>query len=176
MGTRKHRPPPPPPPWETLIVGKHFEFRVLDIFLRYYGFPSVQLPGCHGRLQLQELQAGTAMQLKSDTRWWSHWEVLNQVMQYFGDVVLFLRKKWQPLCHVSNEAVGVVWWPCHCWWFNHINLFKISTPSKCLEGHRVLGTELRGPYLHVCWNVAIYISSDYIVRQTIIHSIIRNRP
>ena len=40
--------------------------------------------------------------LKSETRWWSHWEVLNQVMQYFGDVGPFLRenRNLSPMCRI----------------------------------------------------------------------------
>ena len=33
---------------------------------------------------------GRAMSLYSDTRWWSHWEVLHQLLLQFGDVVPFL--------------------------------------------------------------------------------------
>lgn len=38
-------------------------------------------------------RTGTAMRLSSETRWCSKWEVLNLVMQYFGDVEPFLREK-----------------------------------------------------------------------------------
>ena len=42
-------------------------------------------------------QTGRAMSSYSTTRWWSRWEVLNQLLQQFGDVVLFLER---------NEDVG----------------------------------------------------------------------
>ena len=62
-------------------VGKHFEFRVLDIFARYWNTmfslsPAAQL--------LWKTRTGTAMKLKLETRWWSKWEVLNLVLQYLG--------------------------------------------------------------------------------------------
>ena len=41
---------------------------------------------------LWRTRTGTAMQLHSKTRWWSKWEVLNQVMEFFGDVEPFLRE------------------------------------------------------------------------------------
>ena len=70
-------------------VGKHFEFRVLDIFARYWNTMFSLSPAA--RL-LWKTRTGTAMKLKSETRWWSKWEVLNLVLQYFGDVEPFLRE------------------------------------------------------------------------------------
>ena len=32
------------------------------------------------------------MKTYSATRWWSKWEVMKQVLEYFGDVELFLRE------------------------------------------------------------------------------------
>lgn len=70
-------------------VGKHFEFTVLDIFSRNWNTMFSLSPAA--RL-LWKTRTGTSMLLKSDTRWWSKWEVLNVVMQYFGDVEPFLRE------------------------------------------------------------------------------------
>ncbi len=36
----------------------------------------------------------------SETRWWSHWEVLKQVMLYYGDIEPFL---------VENDVEGNYW-------------------------------------------------------------------
>ena len=41
---------------------------------------------------LWKTRTGTAMRLHSKNRWWSKWEVLNQVMEFFGDVEPFLRE------------------------------------------------------------------------------------
>ena len=60
-------------------VGMHFVFRVLDTFSRYWNTMFNLSPAA--RL-LWKTRTGTAMLLKSDTRWWSHWEVLNRVMEY----------------------------------------------------------------------------------------------
>ena len=46
-------------------------------------------------------RTGTEMLLKSDTRWWSHWEVLNRVLEYFEDVEPFLRENdVSPMCRM----------------------------------------------------------------------------
>ena len=37
-------------------------------------------------------RTGRSIATYSETRWWSRWEVLKQVMQYFGDVAPFLRE------------------------------------------------------------------------------------
>ena len=44
----------------------------------------------HKVKSLWKEQTGRAMANFSKTRWWSRWEVLHQVLQQFGDVVLFL--------------------------------------------------------------------------------------
>ena len=81
-------------------VGKHFEFSVLDTFSRCWNTmfslsPAVRL--------LWTTRTGTAMRLHSKTRWWSKWEVLNQVMEFFEDVEPFLRENdnLSPVCHAS---------------------------------------------------------------------------
>ena len=52
---------------------------------------------------LWKTRTGTAMRLHSKTRLWSKWEVLNQVMEFFGDVEPFLRENdnLSPLCRAS---------------------------------------------------------------------------
>lgn len=51
---------------------------------------------------LWKTRTGVAMLRKSDTRWWSKWEVLNLVMQYFGDVEPFLRENdISPVCRAN---------------------------------------------------------------------------
>ena len=68
-------------------VGKHFAFSVLDTFSRCWNAMFSFSPVA---LLLWKTRTGTAMQLQSNTRWWSKWEVLNQVMELFGDVERFL--------------------------------------------------------------------------------------
>lgn len=70
-------------------VGKHFEFSVLDTFSRCWNTLFSFSPAAW---MLWKTRTGTAMQLLSKTRWWSKWEVLNQVMEFFGDVEPFLRE------------------------------------------------------------------------------------
>ena len=70
-------------------VGKHFEFGVLDTSSRYWNTPFSLSPSAR---ITWKTRTGTAMRLSSETRWWSKWEVLNLVMQCFGDVEPFLRE------------------------------------------------------------------------------------
>ena len=81
-------------------VGKHFEFSVLDTFSRCWNTMFSLSPAA--RL-LWKTRTGTAMRLHSKTRWWSKWEVLNQVMEFFGDVEPFLRENdnLSPVCRAS---------------------------------------------------------------------------
>ena len=61
-------------------VGKHFEFRVLDTFAQYW----VSLLSYSGAARLSwKARTGTAMRTYSPTRWWSKWEVMNLVLEYF---------------------------------------------------------------------------------------------
>ena len=70
-------------------VGTHFAFSVLDTFSWCWNTMFSFSPAA--RL-LWKTRTGTAMRLQSNTRWWSKWEVLNQVMEFFGDVEPFLRE------------------------------------------------------------------------------------
>lgn len=70
-------------------VGNHFEFQVLDLFTRYWiGMFSHSY---NARLVWRE-KTGQSIRTYSETRWWSKWEVLNQVLIYFGFVEPFLRE------------------------------------------------------------------------------------
>ena len=51
--------------------------------------------GCHCLLTVPKLvlwkeHIGVSVRFYSATRWWSQWEVLNQLITHFGDVELFL--------------------------------------------------------------------------------------
>ena len=63
---------------------------------------------------LRNTRTGTAMQLKSNTRWWSHWEVLNQVMQCFRDLEPFLRENenLSPMCRMRLLELFDDPWHC----------------------------------------------------------------
>lgn len=67
-------------------VGKHFEFGVLNTISWYWNTIFSLSPTAH---MAWKTRTGTAMRLSSEKRWWSKWEVLNRVMQYFGDVKPF---------------------------------------------------------------------------------------
>ena len=70
-------------------VGKHFEFRVLDRFTQLW----VAMFSHSAAVRLAwKARTGTAMKTFSATRWWSKWEVMKQVLEYFGDVEPFLRE------------------------------------------------------------------------------------
>ncbi|KAK3744779.1 hypothetical protein QZH41_004216 [Actinostola sp. cb2023] len=69
-------------------VGKHFEFRVLDRFAQLW----VTMFSHSAAIRLAwEGRTGRAMPTFSATRWWSKFEVMKQVLEYFGDVEPFLR-------------------------------------------------------------------------------------
>ena len=70
-------------------VGKHFEFRVLDTFAQYW--VSLFLHSAAARLAWKA-RTETAMRTYSPTRWWSRWEVMNLVLEYFADVEPFVRE------------------------------------------------------------------------------------
>ena len=73
----------------TINTGKHFEFRVLDTFAQYW----VSLFSHSGAARLAlKARTGTAMRTYSPTRWWSKWEVMNLVLEYFADVEPFVRE------------------------------------------------------------------------------------
>ena len=70
-------------------VGKHFEFRVLHTFAQYW--VSLFSHSAAARLAWKA-RTGTAMRTYSPTRWWSKWEVMNLVLEYFADVEPFVRE------------------------------------------------------------------------------------
>ena len=70
-------------------VGNHFEFKILDLFARYW--ISMFSHSYNARLVWRE-RTGQSIRTFSETRWWSKWEVLRQVSEYFGDVEPFLRE------------------------------------------------------------------------------------
>ena len=81
-------------------VGKHFKFSVLDTFSRSWNTMfSLSLTA---RL-LWKTRTGTAMKLHSKTRWCSKWEVVNHVMEFFGEVEPFLRENdnLSPVCRAN---------------------------------------------------------------------------
>ena len=70
-------------------VGKHFEFRVLDTFAQYW----VSMFSHSAAVRIAwKTKTGTAMRTYSPTRWWSKWEMMKHVLEYFGDVEPFLRE------------------------------------------------------------------------------------
>ena len=81
-------------------VGKYFKFSVLETFSRSWNTMFSLSPAA--RL-LWKTRTGTAMKLHSKTRWWSKWEVVNHVMDFFGDVEPFLRESdnLSPVCRAN---------------------------------------------------------------------------
>ena len=70
-------------------VGDHFIVPILDDFSK--AWISIFAHSSKARLLWRE-KTGRAMATYSETRWWSRWEVLHQVMLYFGDIVSFLQE------------------------------------------------------------------------------------
>ena len=80
-------------------VGDHFQFRVLDSFIRYWA--SLFSRSHTARLLWKEI-TGISMKSHSETRWWSKWEILNQVADFFGDVEPFLREN-ENICPANRQ-------------------------------------------------------------------------
>ena len=70
-------------------VGDHFEFHILDSFAHYW--KSMFAHSYNARLVWKE-RTGVSIHTFSDTRWWSQWENLQQVSDFFGDIEPFLRE------------------------------------------------------------------------------------
>jgi len=70
-------------------VGSHFDFSILDLFFRHW--VSLFAHSFNAKLLWRE-RTGQSMKSHSNTRWWSKWEVLKQVADYFGDVLPFLEE------------------------------------------------------------------------------------
>lgn len=71
------------------LVGSHFEVPTLDQFIQWW----IQLfsRSAAAKLRWKE-RTGVAMRSYSATRWWSKWEVINQVLTHFGDIEPFLQE------------------------------------------------------------------------------------
>ena len=69
-------------------VGSKFVFKVLDLFFHYW--VNLFAHSCNAKL-LWKQRTGKSICSHSNVRWWSKWEVLNQVADYFGDVAPFLQ-------------------------------------------------------------------------------------
>ena len=70
-------------------VDNHFEFKILDLFARYW--ISIFSHSYNARLVWRE-RTGQSICTFSETCWWSKWEVLRQLSKHFGDVEPFLRE------------------------------------------------------------------------------------
>ena len=80
-------------------VGNHFEFKILDLFARYW--ISMFSHSYNARLVWRE-RTGQSIRTFSETRWWSKWEVLRQVSEYFGDVELFFARTTKFLQQIAD--------------------------------------------------------------------------
>lgn len=68
-------------------VGKRFNTPTLDAFGQHW----IRLfsTSCRAKLQWKD-QTGQSPKTYSETRWWSRWEVYNQMLTYFGELRRFL--------------------------------------------------------------------------------------
>ena len=69
-------------------IGKHFQTATLDEFVQSWIALFSRSPAA--RLVWKE-QTGTTIKSCNNTRWWSEWEVKNQLLTVFGDVPDFLQ-------------------------------------------------------------------------------------
>ena len=80
-------------------VGSHFQFQILDLFSRYWiGMFSHSFNAC----LIWRERTGKSIRKFSNTRWWSKWEVINQVVDYFGYVEPFLREN-EEICPANRQ-------------------------------------------------------------------------
>ena len=70
-------------------VGSKFVFKVLDVFFHHW--VNLFAHSYNAKL-LWKQKTGKSMSSHSNTRWWSKWEMLKQVSDYFGDVAPFLQE------------------------------------------------------------------------------------
>jgi len=70
------------------LVGEKFDVPVLDEF--FHLWISLFAHSSHAKMNWQT-RTGISIKSHSCTRWWSKWEVLHQILKYFGDIVPFLQ-------------------------------------------------------------------------------------
>ena len=100
-------------------VGKHFEFRVLDQFSQLW----VSIFSHSAAVRLAwKTRTGTAMKTYSATRWWNKWEVIKQILEYFGDVEPFLRENENENDHLAPATTGQL-----------LDIFNDASDAKELE-------------------------------------------
>ena len=97
-------------------AGCHFHTPVLDEFIR--SWLALFAHSLKARLQWKA-RTGRSMRTYSSTRWWSKWEVLDQLLVMFGDVKAFLE---------DNKDVG------------------LATRTKLLE---ILNNQTKNTYLQI---------------------------
>ena len=69
-------------------VGRHFNTPLLDNFGQWWVGLFARSPAAR---IAWKARTGVAIKTYSSTRWWSYWEVLDQLMAYFGEVEPFVR-------------------------------------------------------------------------------------
>lgn len=86
-------------------VGLHFDLPTLDQFMQWW----IQLfsRSAAAKLAWRE-RTGTAMKSYSATRWWSKWEVMQQVMMHFGDVQPFLEATQDIAPRLNDHLTGLL--------------------------------------------------------------------
>ena len=88
-------------------VGEHFKAPTLEEFIRLWISLFAHSP--RTRLAWKEL-TGRAMSTYSEIRWWSRWEVCNQVLWQFGDVLPFLQPHPEFFSNYNSKACTTFDW------------------------------------------------------------------
>lgn len=141
-------------------VGKHFEFRVLHRFSQLW----VSMFSHSAAVRLAwKTRTGTALKTYSAIRWWSKWEVMKQVLEYFGDVEPFLRENEND--HLAPATTGQL-----------LDIFNDASDAKELElelaalidggSHFVTATyylEGDGPLIFSCYERLASVSHSVAV-------------
>ncbi len=86
-------------------VGTHFDLPVLERFMQWW----VQLfsRSAAAKLRWKE-RTGVAIKSYSPTRWWSRWEVMEQLLTHFGDVLPFLEENQDIAPRLSDHLWAVL--------------------------------------------------------------------
>ena len=86
-------------------AGNHFNFPLLDEFTRLW----VSFFGHSSRVKLAwKGRTGTAMKSFSETRWWSKWEMMNQVGVHFGDILPFLQENQDASASTNRQLRSIL--------------------------------------------------------------------
>lgn len=118
-------------------VGGHFKTPTLNDFISswitlFSHSPKTRL--------LWKTQTGRSMATYSSTQWWSKWEVMKQIMLYFGDIKPFLE---------SNEDIGPATRP------RLLGIFNDSQKLALLRIELAATIDWGEPFVKACYHLGL---------------------